>query len=216
MPRTRCVPLPLVGRGRGGGRCVGQDRCIPAPPPLPNPPPQGGREQTEFAARASQTRCSMQPPRSQKIDPRNQQAMRPASVRARGGGRSRGTTICPHGTSREFGPNAIAQSRHGSVNSPARCGPRRRKRSGSSGGTCAIGFPLEAHISVAKFELAATSSTLVVTRGALLSRLTAASMERNQPPMTTAREFSRRTAIACCAIGTMTCCRISMACSRTF
>src|SRR5262249_37527131 len=43
-----------------------------------------------------------------------------------GGGRSRGTTICPHGASREFGPSAIAQSRHGNVNSPARCGLRRR------------------------------------------------------------------------------------------
>src|SRR5262249_42359564 len=61
-------------------------------------------------------------------------------------GRSRGTTICPHGVSREFGPSAIAQSRHGSVNSPARCGPRRRKRSGNSGGTCATCFAPEAHV----------------------------------------------------------------------
>src|SRR5262249_59544433 len=119
-----------------------------------------------------------------------------------GGGRSWGPTICPHGTSRESGPTAIAQSCHGIVNSPARCGPRRRKQSGNFGGTCATGFPPEVHISVAKFELAATSSILLVTRDALLSRLTAASMERNPPPMMIAREFSRRTAIACCAIGT--------------
>src|SRR5215468_5597055 len=98
-----------------------------------------------------------------------------------GGGRSRGTTICPHGVSRESGPSAIAQSRHGNVNSPARCGPRRRKRSGNSGGTCATGFPPEAHISVAKFELAATSSTLLVTRGALLSRSMVVSTERDRP-----------------------------------
>src|SRR5262249_10915000 len=42
------------------------------------------------------------------------------------------------------------------------------------------------------------------------------STERDRPLMTTAREFSKQTAIACCAIGTTTCCRISMACSRTF
>src|SRR5215472_5963119 len=105
-----------------------------------------------------------------------------------GGGRSRSTTICPHGVSREFGPNAIAQSRRGSVNSPARCGPRRRKRSGNSGGTCATGFPPEAHIYVAKFELAATSSILLVTLGASLSRSMVVSTERDRLPMTTAQE----------------------------
>jgi len=42
------------------------------------------------------------------------------------------------------------------------------------------------------------------------------STERDRLPMTAAREFSKRTAIACCAIGTTMSCRISMACSRTF
>src|SRR5580700_12315449 len=43
-------PLPLVGRGRGGGREVKRDRRgsyfppDPPPHPPPHPPPQGGRE----------------------------------------------------------------------------------------------------------------------------------------------------------------------------
>ncbi len=70
---TRSGPLPLVGRGWGGGRAMWHQRCItegPPSPALPQPaaglPASGkfkvpkprqagvwvGREQTEFAARA--------------------------------------------------------------------------------------------------------------------------------------------------------------------
>ena len=51
----RWAPLPLVGRGWGWGslRCEHQ-RCDRTTP-LPSPPPQGGREQTEYAARAVST-----------------------------------------------------------------------------------------------------------------------------------------------------------------
>src|SRR5215510_9231338 len=49
--QTRCAPLPLVGRGWGWGYFregrVVRHRITP----LPTPPPQGGREQTECAAR---------------------------------------------------------------------------------------------------------------------------------------------------------------------
>src|SRR5215831_15171941 len=51
-PRTRCTPLPLVGRGGGWGSLFGATSVLHRITPLPNPPPQGGREQTEFAARA--------------------------------------------------------------------------------------------------------------------------------------------------------------------
>jgi hypothetical protein len=42
-------PPPLWGRDREGGIA----RADFATTPLPNPPPQGGREQAEFAATAS-------------------------------------------------------------------------------------------------------------------------------------------------------------------
>jgi hypothetical protein len=46
------VPSPLEGEGQGGGYAA----CIELlHTPLPNPPPQGGREQTEFAARTPLT-----------------------------------------------------------------------------------------------------------------------------------------------------------------
>src|SRR6266513_4659743 len=79
-----------------------------------------------------------------------------------GGGRSWGTTTCPHGTNRESGPSAIAHSCHDTVGSPASCDQHLRKRSGNCGGTCATGFRRKAHISVAKFELTVTSSILLV------------------------------------------------------
>src|SRR5262245_53643145 len=44
--------LPLVGRGWGWGSRDWRTAVCHAHHPLPNPPPQGGREQTEFAARA--------------------------------------------------------------------------------------------------------------------------------------------------------------------
>src|SRR5262249_60469615 len=65
-PRTRCAPLPLVGRGWGGGSAVPSQaarllpRCIT---PLPDPPPQGGREQTEFADRADPLHLNLLTPR---------------------------------------------------------------------------------------------------------------------------------------------------------
>jgi len=51
-PRTRSAPLPLVGRG-WGWRSTSEETVVHhRTTPLPSPPPQGGREQTEFAARA--------------------------------------------------------------------------------------------------------------------------------------------------------------------
>src|SRR5262249_39381346 len=47
-PLARCAPLPLVGRGRGGGACDyanvarPSSHFIPPPPPPPHPPPTGG------------------------------------------------------------------------------------------------------------------------------------------------------------------------------
>src|SRR5262245_23573984 len=64
-------------------------------------------------------------------------------------------------------------------------------------------------ISVAKFELAATSPILRVTQHASSSR----SMEANTPDlqrMKNAGKFSKRTAIGCCDIGITTCSRTSM------
>jgi hypothetical protein len=51
-PRTRSAPLPLVGRGWGWGSTSEGTVVHHRTTPLPSPPPQGGREQTEFAARA--------------------------------------------------------------------------------------------------------------------------------------------------------------------
>ncbi len=47
-----CSPPPC-GEGLGVGvPRLWRQCCLTAPPPSPNPPPQGGREHTEFAARA--------------------------------------------------------------------------------------------------------------------------------------------------------------------
>src|SRR5262245_41007920 len=51
-PRTRSAPLPLVGRGWGWGSTSEETVVRHRTTPLPSPPPQGGREQTELAARA--------------------------------------------------------------------------------------------------------------------------------------------------------------------
>src|SRR5262249_26247182 len=54
-PRTRSAPLPLVGRGWGWGSTSEETVVHDRTTPLPSPPPQGGREQTELAARAGST-----------------------------------------------------------------------------------------------------------------------------------------------------------------
>jgi hypothetical protein len=54
-PRTRSAPLPLVGRGWGWGSTSEETVVRHRTTPLPSPPPQGGREQTELAARAGST-----------------------------------------------------------------------------------------------------------------------------------------------------------------
>jgi hypothetical protein len=51
-PRTRSTPLPLVGRGWGWGSTSEGMVVHHRTTSLPSPPPQGGREQTELAARA--------------------------------------------------------------------------------------------------------------------------------------------------------------------
>src|SRR6476659_5964308 len=51
-PRTRCAPLPLVGRGWGWGSVLADTSRETTTTPLPTPPPQGGREQTADAARS--------------------------------------------------------------------------------------------------------------------------------------------------------------------
>ena len=44
VQRTRCAPLPLVGRGWGWGSLLSCASRPTTTTPLPNPPPQGGRE----------------------------------------------------------------------------------------------------------------------------------------------------------------------------
>src|SRR6516225_2311520 len=46
------LPSPLWGGVGGGGQCLRTLLAAQLRPPLPTPPPQGGREQTEFAARS--------------------------------------------------------------------------------------------------------------------------------------------------------------------
>jgi hypothetical protein len=49
------LPSPLWGGGGGGGRAIEAPALPHCTSPLPSPPPQGGREQTELAARADST-----------------------------------------------------------------------------------------------------------------------------------------------------------------
>src|SRR5262249_22985933 len=51
--RSRCAPLPLVGRGWGWGSSCEATLVRHLHHPPPYPPPQGGREHTEFAAQVS-------------------------------------------------------------------------------------------------------------------------------------------------------------------
>ena len=108
---------------------------------------------------------------------------------------------CPQRTTRKSGRSAIARSSHRSVALPVQCALPPRKPSASSGGICATEFLRLAHISGGRFELAATSPILPVTRHALSSRSMAASTERGQPPMNNGPKFSKRAVTACCAIG---------------
>src|SRR5713226_6687627 len=66
MYRTLAVlPSPLWGGVGGGGREMEAPALPNRATPLPSPPPQGGREQTEYAARTD----SISPERALAFDP---------------------------------------------------------------------------------------------------------------------------------------------------
>jgi hypothetical protein len=121
---------------------------------------------------------------------RKRASPQPAGVGLGVGVEVRTRQTCPQRT--KSGRSAIVRSCRRSVALPVQCALPPRKPSASSGGICATEFLRLAHISGGRFELAATSPILPVTRHALSSRSMAASTERGQPPMNNGPKLSKR------------------------